>query len=177
MLFCKSVSIPHDPVLNVNMITNIRRYHVKLSLTALNIEFVEYLKNLNLHISFVEVFYTRPNVITDIHIDANPGDITKINYIYGGLDSQMIWYKQNNDMVGQKKITSVDSDYVAFNNDEVTPVFADSLINPSIVQVGVPHNIINKNQARHCLSIVINENDKRVTMERAIEIFGATGGI
>ena len=177
MLFCKSVSIPYSPILDTGVITRIQRPHVRFTVSQLNNEFVEYLNNLNLHIAFVEVFYTKPNIITDIHIDASPGDITKINFIYNGLGSKMVWYKPINDTCGEKKITSVDSNYVAFNKDEVTPIYADTLDKPSIVQVGVPHNIINDNQARHCLSIVITENDQRVTMERAIEIFGATGQI
>ena len=177
MLYCKSVSIPYDPVLDTSIITRIQRPHVKFTVSQLNIEFIEYLKNLNLHILFVEVFYTKPNTITDIHIDASPGDITKLNYIYGGLDSQMIWYKPNNYTSGKKKITSVDSNYIEFNNDEVVPIFEYSLNKPSIVQVGTPHNIINYSQARHCLSLVITENDSRISMARAIEIFGAQGEI
>jgi hypothetical protein len=177
MLYCKSVSIPYDPVLDTSIITRIQRPHVKFTVSQLNIEFIEYLKNLNLHISFVEVFYTKPNSITDIHIDASPGDITKINYIYGGLDSQMIWYAPNYETCGEKKITCVNSNYVAFSSDEVTQVYADYLTKPSIVQVGVPHNIINIKQARHCLSLVITENNQRMTMDRAIEIFGTQGEI
>jgi len=177
MLFCKPVSIPHSPILDSKIVTCIQRPHVKFAVSQLNPKFTEYLKNLKLYISFVEVFYTKPNTITDIHIDANPGDITKINYIYGGVDSKMVWYKPNNDTYGEKKITCVNSNYVAFTSDEVTQVYTDPLDKPSIVQVGAPHNIINGNQARHCLSMIITENYKRVTMERAIEIFGATGQI
>ena len=177
MLYCKSVSIPYDPILDTSIITNVQRRHVKLNITQLNPKFIEYLKRLNVYVTFVEVFYTKPNSVTDIHIDAKPGDITKINYIYGGLDSQMIWYVPNDETSGEKKITCVNSSYVAFTNNEVTQVYADALTKPSIVQVGAPHNVVNYNEARHCLSIVIIENHKRIAMDRAIEIFGATGQI
>ena len=177
MLYYKSVSIPYSPVLDTRIITCIQRQHVKLNLTQLNPEFIEYFKTLNIYISFVEVFYTKPNTTTDIHIDASPSDITKINYIYGGLDSQMIWYVPNDETCGERKLTCVNSNYVAFTKDEVTQVYADALTMPSIVQVGTPHNIINYSQARHCLSLIITENDSRISMARAIEIFGAQGEI
>ena len=177
MLYCKSVSIPYDPIVDTKIVTNIQRQHVKFNTTQLNPEFIEYLKSLNIYVSFVEVFYTKPNTTTDIHIDASPGDITKINYIYGGTDSQMIWYVPNDETCGETKVTCVNSNYVAFTKDEVTQVYADTLTKPSIVQVGAPHNIINRNEARHCLSMVITENYKRITMDRAIEIFGAQGEI
>ena len=177
MLYCKAISIPYEPILDTRIITKIQRQHVKINTTQLNPEFIECLKSLNIYISFAEVFYIKPNITTDIHIDASLGDITKINYIYGGEDSQMIWYLPNTETCGEKKTTCVNSNYIAFTSDEVTKVYADTLTKPSIVQVGVPHNIINGNQARHCLSMVITENYKRITMSRAIEIFGAQGEI
>lgn len=173
MLYCKPITIPYDPILDTKIITNIQRQHVKFTVSQLNPKFIEYLKSLNIHISFVEVFYIKPNTTTDIHLDASPGDITKINYIYGGENSQMIWYVPNNSNGGEKKITCINSSYVSFTENEVTPIYADNLNSPSIVQVGIPHNIINGNQIRHCLSMVITENYKRITMARAIELFSS----
>jgi hypothetical protein len=56
MIYCKPVSIPYAPVLDTSIITSIQHPHVKFTVSQLNIDFIEYLKNLNLDISFVEVF-------------------------------------------------------------------------------------------------------------------------
>jgi len=170
MIYSKPVSIPYPPVLDTSVITNVKNRHVHFDLNQLNPKFTEYLNELNLHISFAEIFYTKPNETTGIHVDVFYGDFTKLNYIYGGADSQMCWYRTNT-VTGERKITAVNSKYLAFEPDQVDLIYTDSLVQPSVVQVGVPHNIINRQQDRHCLSMVIIENKRRVYMRRALDIF------
>ena len=171
MLYSKSVSIPYQPILDASIITAIRLRHVRFDVNKLNFDFTEYLKKLNLYISLAEIFYTSPNSTTGIHLDVRHDDIIKLNYIYGGHGSQMCWYTTNNQTNGEKKITAINSNYIAFMPEQVTLAYTDNLNEPSIVQVGVPHNIVNGQQDRYCLSLVLTENGKRITMNRAIEIF------
>jgi hypothetical protein len=43
---------------------------------------------------------------------------------------------------------------------------------PSIIQAGVPHNIVNYIEPRWCLSIVlVKQNGERLTMKESINIF------
>jgi hypothetical protein len=173
MLYSKSVSIPYPPVLDTSAITRVKVRHVQFDINDLNPEFTEYLKKLNLHVSFAEIFYTTPNITSGIHIDVRHGDISKLNYIYGGAGSQMCWYNPISSTIGEQKITAVDSKYIAFTSEQVTLAYTDSLIEPSVVQVGAPHNVVNGNHDRHCLSMVIIENKRRVSMSRAAEIFSS----
>lgn len=171
MLYCTPVSIPCPPVSDISVITRVKVRHVEFDVNDLNPEFTEYLKKLNLNVSFAEIFYTVPNATTGIHLDVRHDDIVKLNYIYGGAGSQMCWYTLNSETKGKNKITTINSNYIPFIPEQVTLAYADNLNEPSIVQVGVPHNITNEQQDRHCLSLVLTENEKRISMDRAIEIF------
>jgi hypothetical protein len=171
MLYCKSVSIPYEPILDTRIITDVQQHHTTFDTSRLNLNFVNYLTKLNVTVAFAEIFYTKTNIVTPIHIDSNIGDFVKINYIYGGQDSYMMWYEPISESSGKHAITCVGSPFVAYTKSEVRPIYLQTITTPSIVQVGCPHNIFNKSQDRHCLSLVIAENYKRISMSRAIEIF------
>ena len=146
--------------------------HARLPISDINPDLIELFKSLDLKILLVEVFYTKPHRVTSIHIDARGGDYTKLNYIYGGKNSKMVWYKPKNDIKKSVSTTSIGTPYLEYKMSEVTKI-EDKVVNfPSIIQAGIPHNIINQAEHRYCLSIVlIRNNDNRITMEESIELF------
>ena len=129
-------------------------------------------------ITDVEVFYTFPNGKLTIHVDdLEPGDFTKINWVFGGKDSKMIWY----DVISKSKETTLSPSYrntlsIHYKPDEVVAVYSENLQGPNLVQVGCPHSITNSSEERFCVSVVFKNNvtanfQKRPTIQEAIAIF------
>jgi len=173
MIYSKQVFIPYQPVLDHSIITSVKTRHTRLSLHQLNYDFVNYLKKLNVSVFFVEVFHLKPYSSGGIHIDShlNDTDITKLNYIYGGSNSEMYWYTPNDETCGEKRVTAIKSNFISYTPEQVTKLHSQHLIGTNIVQVGIPHNVVNADQDRYCVSMAIRENRERITMDRAIEIF------
>jgi hypothetical protein len=146
--------------------------HTKISLNEINNDLISLLATLNLTIGFAELFYTAPHVFTGIHTDYLGGDYIKLNYIFGGKDSFMYWWKPKPNIIKTPLKTPIDSFYVSYKQPEVDLIDKKSVKFPSIVQVGIPHNIQNFKEPRYCLSFVLrNQNDNRLTMAESIEIF------
>jgi hypothetical protein len=170
MLHCFSVNLNLNPLregIDINSYGYNRRTDVPISDTSN--ELVLFIQKLNLKIVTAEIFYTLPFATTVIHLDRHGGDYTKLNYIYGGKNSFMNWYKQKPNVV---KEIDKSKDYIAFVPDEVELIDKQSLPFSSIIQAGVPHNINNFSEKRYCLSLVISRmDDSRLTMNESIEIF------
>jgi hypothetical protein len=109
---------------------------------------------LKLEICLVEVFYTPPNDIGTIHIDSVGGDYTKLNWQFGGKDSVMNWYSETTPNSRKKTVTSIGSNSISLDENTVTKIHSQAIQNPSLIQVGVPHNIENFLEDRWVVSVV-----------------------
>ena len=146
--------------------------HTRFPISDINPDLILLLKSLDLKILLAELFYTKPRTITGIHIDVTGGDYTKLNYIFNGKDSAMMWYKVKDDVVKTTSKTSINTSYISYNSLEVDMIDKQSVKFPSIVQAGIPHNIINYSEPRYCLSIVlVKSTGERLTMKDSIELF------
>jgi hypothetical protein len=152
--------------------------HTKISSEYLNPKIVEIFSSLNLDIVLIEVFYSQPRFISGIHIDGDGGDINKINWVFGGRNCAMNWYSVKSDkLVNQSYETNnktiINTTYRGFLSNEVVLENTAILESPSIVNVGVPHNVHNCLEQRWCVSLVYKFKDskKRPTMQESLEIF------
>ena len=148
--------------------------HTQLNFDTLNPRIIELFSKLSLNIILAEVFYSKPNFFSVIHTDSAAGDINKINWIYGGTDCSMNWYSVKN-LVNKKDIekTSINTQYTRYHSNEVDIIESTVLKSPSLVNVGIPHNVTNKNQHRWCISLVYNfkESGRRPTIEESLKLF------
>ena len=130
---------------------------------------------LKLEIHLIEVFYTPPNITGGIHIDVTGGDYTKLNWQFGGKDSVMNWYSETETNFSKKGITSIGSSYISVDADTAIKVHSQSIQNPSLVQVGIPHNIENFSEDRWVVSVVykypIDNYIIRPTWKRSLSLF------
>jgi hypothetical protein len=110
-----------------------------------------------------------------IHVDLKtPGDYAKINWVFGGEDSCMHWYTIKDEFKNKPASTSiVSTSYVSYTASEVNLVYSENFRKPSLLQVGVPHNVINGNQERFAVSMVFSDSKSglRPTLAEAKEIF------
>jgi len=149
--------------------------HTKLDLsTEITQEVKDFFDQHNFYIEVVEVFYLFPNDSMSIHSDrAIPGDYAKVNWIYGGKDSVMKWYKILAASTAPTYTTPINSPSLQYKPYEVELVHTQPVGHPSLVQVGCPHNVVNGPEERFCVSIVFKHNStrERVTMYEALEVF------
>ena len=150
--------------------------HFKLDIeTDLSDEVKDFFDSHNQDIVLAEVFCRRSKEISVIHSDDKlPGDYSKMNWVFGGLDSVMNWYKlkDENDLPNIYE-TSIRSYSLIYRMGQVELLYSEAFRGPSIVQVGIPHNIVNLKEERYCLSIVFKDRilKRRPTVLEAAEIF------
>jgi hypothetical protein len=155
----------------------------------LNKEFLDFFHTINedCGIGMFEVFYMTPNKASSIHVDQLNatevvlGDFTKINWVYHGQGSTMNWHTPKNlesvrDKTAKagdiKTSDSVPNFYLPFNCDEVDLVHTQQVNFPSLVQVGVPHNIHTGNEHRVCVSLTFGsfKEYRRYTWDESVSV-------
>ena len=118
------------------------------------------------------VFYSKPNVETPIHVDGPPGDYVKLNFVLGGQSSKMNWYHLKDPAnIPALKQTSLGTNYISYDRSELDFVGEHKFYRPTIVQVGIPHNVSNGPEHRYCISLSLMQGRQRLTMDRALDIF------
>lgn len=149
--------------------------HFNISSMLLNKEIIKLFNGLGLTIFLVEVFYRTPNSSGNIHSDLDkPGDYSKLNWIFGGEGSIMNWYNTNSNYVSASTNTTAIKSYALYYKDaEVDLIHTQVVGQPSLVQVGIPHKVINSNLERLCVSVVFRYTDTNIrpTFNEALELF------
>ncbi len=123
------------------------------------VDFIE--KTLGFYVFHSELFYTPTNATRTIHIDGDVGTepydkIYKINWIYGGADSEMIWYETDKGYKPTKNLTSVGTYALAFDPSRCKSIYSMKIKNCAIIEAGRPHTVINYNEPRWAISYVIS---------------------
>jgi len=143
-----------------------------------NPNFVEWLDSLGLALACPPlIFYTPARRECGFHIDGDSiCDRAVMNWIVGGLGSQMHWYTLAQDAeITDMVVTQAGTPYTRYNEDQVVHLHSQEVKWPSLVQVGTPHKITNYvDQARWCLSCDIgykSNPEAGLTMNQAKEIF------
>lgn len=172
--FCVGLNLNGIPPLIKDIDSYGPDHHKVIPLEDINPDMILFLDALNVKVTLAETFYTNPFTQSDAHIDVIGGDYTKINFIYGGKKSRMLWYKIKED-VPKRHIqkTVINTQYISFKLNELEKIHEEYIVHPSLVQVGIPHNIINLEEHRRCISLVIKNKitNTRIKMDDAIKIF------
>ena len=147
--------------------------HQLLDRNEISSEYVKWIESLGLILDHAEVFFSIPHTYYPIHQDHHTRiDFPKINFIYGGSNSVMNWYKVKPGKIGTMSETKIDTPYVGYAPDEVELLYSKELQSPSLVQAGVPHNVT-VNSPRWCVSTVYLYPDRRLlSWSDAEKIFG-----
>lgn len=171
--FCAAVKLPDPCTKPIELYGT--EPHVFVPIEDINVAFKSAINSLGVDVHLAELFYNPPRKISKIHVDALGGDYSKINFVYGGKKSLMCWYTINPGVSerGEVDYTAIDTRSYNYSAEEVTLCHRQTLHSPSIVQVGVPHNIINTFEPRWCLSLVIVDliSRRRISMHDTIGIF------
>jgi hypothetical protein len=189
--YCINLNLGIEPVDNVetlqSLIKDSTEYFHIFSTLNLNSKYILFFAKLGIVIHHIEIFHSTPGMFTPLHKDVSqvpftPGDIVKLNYVYGGKDSVMNWWSVNDgvdhivSVNAENNTGRIDSGPIkgeshAYKFEDLTWLYGSSIGHLSIVQVGIPHNVQNREEERYCLSVVLLKDGKRLTMSDAKEIF------
>ena len=151
--YCNYLNFPH---INIDLSTykKNKRNQIRVSKDIMGIELNDILYKLNIGIQWVEVFYLGPDADHSIHCDGHELDNkSKLNYIIGGEDSVMSWYKPINENKITKRTSPANTIYLGINIEDVVETYNTTMEEGFyLVNVGEFHNVWNKNEDRYCLS-------------------------
>lgn len=141
---------------------------------VINEEIKSWFKSFNLELDLVEVFYSHPFFVGDIHVDRLGGDYVKINWIFGGKESAMQWFKiKEGSLPPHQNKTDIGTPSLRYALKDCILIHEESIVKPSLVQTGVPHTIKNRFENRWCISFNFRDIDtkKYLTMDDALILF------
>lgn len=148
-------------------------------------ELLKIFDDLKLKIWLITIFYKLPDESNaeggyNIHVDGDPTldhdkqlrDVAKINWIFNPGNSVMNWYTPKPGVDKAMSTSVVNTYFLKYKIDEVNLEYTRALAGTHIVQIGMPHDVINVSVPRLCVSVALaHENGKRLTMDESIEIF------
>ena len=139
-----------------------------------------FFNSLNLKILLVESFFKTTGAKGGIHVDFTGGDYVKLNWVFGDSNAKMIWYEpintSPNDILSKfLHKTATNTSYILYHLNRVKEIERAVIKNPTLVQVGIPHNVLDVTEDRICVSIVIKDKNtnKRLTMSEAVDRFNS----
>ncbi len=144
-----------------------KRRHLLVPAIHLNFSILSLLNNLDLNILQAELFYSEPNFFSDIHTDYanNTKDISKINWLIHGENSLLNWYDTSANQHLRSISSATDGNvYKGYNLSECTLIDSTDLCRPSLIQAGVPHNSVTRDEPRWSVSLTLFD---RLTKQHA----------
>jgi hypothetical protein len=164
--FCKHVNVPFE--LSLDSLNSIqaripnRGWPMMLKFFESDPNLLNFLAQHNIGINHAEAFYTPPGQKLFIHIDGPEinNHWTKLNWVYGGEGSKMQWWSlKNPNKPPNVKSTPTGTPYMYFEPSDCDLVWSDSVGQPSLVNVGVPHSVDNtaSSTGRWCLCYILED--------------------
>lgn len=185
MTYCVNLHFDYDPIINKEKILVPPKHHVYMSMLNLfevvSAKFILDITKTGVTFSNnAELFYTQKDKNGILHRDISltgpdavmkDDDYVKINFMLGGQHSLMNWYMPNTDAVAIKSNSyNTGAPAERFSISDVSHVHSATIGYPSLVQVGIPHDITNNLvEDRFVICLVPIFNNKRMTMELALE--------
>lgn len=180
--YCVPLSLDIYP-LNAPIETYITGNHDKLTISDVNPLFNDFLKSLGLYIQTIHLFYKKASSYQrQPHVDFIPGinyktggDFARLNFVYKGKNSRMLWFKINDNVVPTEARSEGSIKYFQYKFNDLKLAEIADMKQPCIVQVGQPHSIINPLEERYCLSMNLTKpdfkKDQVLTMDEMVEVF------
>lgn len=121
---------------------------------------VELLDDSGICVLHTEIFYTPPFAVLPIHVDGPVlSNRAKLNFVYDSPTSTMNWYRVKAGCEIPMLTTPIGTRYLKPNQEDCMMVAATRIRTPTLVNVGVPHSVINQvPTGRWCLSIVLGRH-------------------
>lgn len=149
--------------------------HFKYDTDRFDQRIVDILDQIGIEISHFEVFYTPPYRNLAIHIDgAVQTDVIKMNWVWGGEGSRMMWWKtkSKNDMI--VGTTPVGTNYLYADQKSCVMLKSAVIQKPTLINAGILHSVWNNSSnGRWCLSAVLQRNKEHIPWGEATSLLQA----
>lgn len=170
--YYSELSFQFDPLTDMDVALKQILPQRKIDLKYINPELISILKPLGLRIHYSECFMRLKNNVNFIHTD-NHGqrEFVKINWIYGGKDGYMSWFRPKDESFGSLSYTPGNTAFIRYMPEEVDLVCKLVTENkPYLIQAGIPHDITNPTETRFCICCLLSYSDGRsISMSEAQE--------
>jgi hypothetical protein len=170
--FCIDINLDISPLrdeIDINSFP--KEYWNTIPISDINPKLIIFLMRHGLGLPKAATFYSEGEIVHPIHIDgASVSDMVKINWAYGD-NHTMNWYSTA--INKQASTENIDRTYIYYKSSEVKLIHSQKVDCPSLVQVGVPHNVINYSGSRRCISVALFHihTNQHVTMQEALTLF------
>lgn len=175
MGYYHSLDIPYAPLRNPSLLQRDRGPHWLLPESEVDPGFTQWIWGLGLTVTLAQVFYSYPGYRQPIHVDnSDPCSAGKLNWIYGGSNSTMTWYRPIKTKPSAQSQTPLRTVYQYWAEHEVELALRARLTEgPHLVEVGQPHRVINMGpDDRWAVSVVLGRGrDRRLTLDQLAEVF------
>jgi hypothetical protein len=171
-IFCNNLNLsisPLRPKIDINNIS-MKPWHA-IPNSDINPKLIAYLRLRELRVAKVSIFSAKGLSFGQIHLDGTYiSDEVKLSWTYGE-DHCMHWY--DTDVVHSHTVNHIDRYYVDYQPDEVTLVHAQKVGCPSLIQAGIPHNVVTYSGVRRNITMMLidNHTNKALKMNDALKIF------
>ncbi len=138
--------------------------------TQLDPRLLSFLKDVNLYVTWAEVFYSPPFTRVPIHIDApNLKHYTKLNICYSSPFSVMNWYNAKPEFEKKDfKVHELERPYIEYSLNEVNLEHTERTDGVYLINASIPHDSTNFAEIpRYTLSLGLN--DSKISEELSIE--------
>lgn len=166
--YCKLIKFPqkikdllsNDPnIINLTIPANFPRCYGSVFVPPEEFpkEFDSWLENtFGLKIAIAEIFWLKPFGKHPIHVDGMSYPIYKgkLNFVIGGSNSEMVWYRPNSENFKLKEL-GPKAGYLYIGLEDTTELHRRSLTDFCIVDAGTFHTVENKNEFRIAWNLVL----------------------
>jgi hypothetical protein len=170
--YYSELSFQFDPLTDMDVALKQILPQRKIDLKYINPKLINIIKSLGLRIHYSECFMRKPGNISPIHSDTHgKTEFVKINWIYGGKEGYMSWFRPKEKSSGSFSYTTANTAYILYKPDEVDLVCKVLTENkPYLIQAGIPHGITNPTETRFCICCLLSYADGRpISMSEAQE--------
>ena len=157
--FCNPLSVPVSIAdIDWSQYKKGRTNQVLCSSNIAGEEFISWLASIGLQIFWLEIFYIAPYTSHPIHCDGHELDNKgKLNFIVGGADSKMVWYRARSEDKIVKKTSRANTLFLTIIQPDADEIYQKKMTGLNLVNVGDFHTVYNSLEDRYCLSIAISD--------------------
>ncbi len=180
MNFYQPLDIPFecydkDAVMQITENFDPSKFYIwKVDLSVFSDSLNTFLNSAGCKIFYSELFHTPAFRNLVWHIDTDtPSDIMRLNFVWGSNKHLMQWGEPVRKQYDNNVFPTVTGTVsINFKEHEIKTVESYCINSPTIVHVGVPHRVVNyDNASRFCLSVNIHAGDEKLMFNRAKELF------
>lgn len=168
------ISLPNFPT-PAGTYEHLRQYTMFFAeKTALNKDFTNFIDRVGLTIPWIEICYNPPHTEVPIHLDETNiySGMTKLNLHIGHPSCTVNWYTPLPTSTNQSSLSPVSTSVILYDYQDVNLLSSRSIDRLSIMDVSVPHNLINhSDQPSWVLSMVLHYKGAQLNFDDALQLF------